>query len=174
METPQGDAHRGSPTRSEAAAQPGDMIDLGPVDRGILWSRLALTQTQLAELAGLSQRQVSRWAARGLLVPSSRDPDRFNGDSVELAILMQRAIVRGHRPTQAARMAQMALAKYLNDTDELRVSAGPDVREKLLAAQTAIQTALEILFPGGAAREQAQGTAGAPQAEGEPQGEPAE
>lgn len=173
MDTPQGDAHRGMPARPEAATQPGEMIDLGPVDRGILWSRLALTQTQLAELAGLSQRQVSRWAARGLLVPSSRDPDRFNGDAVELAILMQRAIARGHRPTQASRIAQMALAKHVSGADELRVSAGPDVREKLLAAQAAIQTALEILFPGGAAREQADAARTA-RADGQPAEEPAQ
>jgi hypothetical protein len=142
----------GAPQPAEPATNaPGEVIDLGAVDRGTLWSRLMLTQTQLAELAGLSQRQVSRWVAHGLLIPSSRSPDRFNGDAVEKAILMQRAIKRGHRPTQASRIATLALARQMQSEHHFRVPLEPDVREKLLAAQTAIATALEILFPGGAA-----------------------
>ncbi len=156
MDASQDEVRMDAPERSEMAAQPGEAIDLGIVDRGVLWTRLALTQTQLAELAGLSQRQVSRWVSHGLLVPSSRDPDRFNGDAVEQAILMQRAIARGHRPTQASRIATLALAKRINDEGGPRVPPSEDAREKLLSAQTAILAALEILFPGGTGREQAQ------------------
>ena len=133
---------------------PGEALDLGRVDRGVLWSGLALTQTQVAELTGLSQRQVSRWVAHGLLVPSPHHPERFNGDAVEQAILMQRAIARGHRPTQASRLALLALSRQANEEQGFRVPLGNDVREKLLAAQTAILSALEILFPGGAARQE--------------------
>lgn len=137
----------GEVTEPEEAAQAPD-IDLGTVERGLLWGRLALTQTQLAELTGLSQRQISRWVAHGLLVPAPHHPDRFNGDAIEQAILMQRAIVRGYRPRQAARLASRALAQQTDHDTNFAVPAGPDAREKLLAARTAITAALDILFPG--------------------------
>jgi hypothetical protein len=132
--------------REHAPGKVDEPIDLGSVDRGLMWSRLALTQTQLAELVGLSPRQVSRWVQNGLLVPSSHNADRFNGDAVEVAILMQRAVAHGYRPRRAAQLARLALARQMGREGQFAVPTPDDVREKLIAAQTAIAVALDILF----------------------------
>jgi hypothetical protein len=141
------------PEEATAAAEQDRAIDLGTIERGILWGRLALTQTQLAELTGLSQRQISRWVAHGLLVPSPHHPERFNGDAIEQAILMQRAIALGNRPRRASRLASLALAQQTERDPNFPVPAAPDAREKLLAARTAITAALDILFPGSPSRD---------------------
>lgn len=141
------------PAEAGADTEQDTVIDLGTIERGILWGRLALTQTQLAELTGLSQRQISRWVAHGLLVPSPHHPDRFNGDAIEQAILMQRAISQGYRPRRASRLASIALARQTEHDPNFPVPAAPDAREKLVAARTAIAAALDILFPGSPTRD---------------------
>jgi DNA-binding transcriptional MerR regulator len=143
-------ARRGATSSSDgvelAAGRPSEPdIDLGHVNRGVLWSRLALTQTQLAQLAGLSQRQISRWAAHGLLPPSSGVPGRYNGEDVERVILMQRAIARGYRPRRAAQLASMALARQAGREDFAPPSEIA-ARELLVHVEQSLATLREMLF----------------------------
>ncbi len=143
-----------SSTSDELATAPHSEpdIDLGHVNRGILWSRLALTQTQLAQLAGLSQRQISRWAAHGLLPPSSGIPGRYNGEDVERVILMQRAIARGYRPTRAAQLASTALARQA-DRGDFAPPSESAAHELLFHIEQSMVTLREMLFPDRTVRE---------------------
>lgn len=127
---------------------PNNHVELGPIDRGVLWGRLRLTQSQLAQLTGLSQRQISRWAAKGYLVAASGSTDRYNGDAVEQVVLMQRAIARGYAPAVAARMASEALA-HREDQGNFSAPVSADVYEKLASAQRTLSAAIEVLFPSG-------------------------
>jgi hypothetical protein len=139
-------ARRDAPTppADELVAAVVDAPDLGQVDRGVLWQRLALTQTQLAQLAGLSQRQVSRWAAHGLLPASSGLPGRYNGPDVERVILMQRAVARGYRPTRAAQLADEALAR---ERGNFASPVEPATYELLLSIEQSLAALRESLFP---------------------------
>ena len=46
-------------------------------DRGALWTQLAHTRTQLAELCGVSLRQVAYWAKQGILTPVPGHADLY-------------------------------------------------------------------------------------------------
>ncbi len=139
------------PDERETDSHSEQEIDLGYVNRGVLWNRLALTQSQLAQMAGLSQRQISRWAAHGLLTPSSSVPGRYNGADVERVILMQRAIARGFRPTRAAQLANIALARQA-DRDNFSPPSEIATRELLLHIEQSLATLREMLFPDRAGR----------------------
>ncbi len=134
------------PDELETTSHSDQDVDLGQVNRGVLWNRLALTQTQLAQMAGLSQRQISRWEAHGLLTPSSSVPGRYNGEDVERVILMQRAIARGYRPTRAAKLASIALTRQV-DRDNFAPPSAIATRELLLQIEQSLATLHEMLFP---------------------------
>ena len=50
---------------------------LTPPNRGALWSSLALTKTQLAELCGLTTREISHWTSQGYITASGRTLERY-------------------------------------------------------------------------------------------------
>ena len=75
---------------------------LAPPQRGALWASLRLTRKQVAALAGLSERQVAHWAAQGYLPRSTRDPERYSGDAVEMAILIKQGRQQGLSAHHAA------------------------------------------------------------------------
>ena len=64
-------------------------------DRGARWTQLALTRTQLAALCRVSVRQVSYWARQGYIMPASERDDRYNGDAVDLCVLIRQALRAG-------------------------------------------------------------------------------
>jgi DNA-binding transcriptional MerR regulator len=84
-----------------------------PPNRTALWASLLLTGAQVAALCGLSVRQVSFWAARGYLPRSSRGPERYSGDAIDMAILIKQGRQQGlsvYRAVQEAR-AYLAAAR---------------------------------------------------------------
>ena len=73
-----------------------------PPNRAALWASLMLTKAQLAALCGLSERQVGYWAAQGYLPHSPRDPERYGGDAVDMAILIKQGRQQGLSAHHAA------------------------------------------------------------------------
>ena len=122
-----------------------------------LWSRLALTATQLARLTGLTRRQVEWWRRRGYLLPSPEASDRFNGDAVTMALLMRQALAAGHPPASAHRLATEHLARRLAAGLAEAAAANPDVasdqatllelQQRLLATHNTIGLVLDVIAP---------------------------
>ena len=119
-----------------------------PPNRGALWSMLALTKTQLAELCELTTRQVSHWTNQGYITTSGRNPERYNGDAVDLCILIKQGLMNGVPLKRSVRIAREYVAGELRDQPEMRVFEPPaliDIREKLRGAGTSIETVLQVV-----------------------------
>jgi DNA-binding transcriptional MerR regulator len=119
-------------------------------NRGALWARLALTKTQLAELCGLTARQVSHWTDRGYIPPSPHDPDRYGGDAVDLCVLIKQALQRGIPLRRAVALARAYVADDLAREPTPAAIATPTlatVRGKLRDAEAAIAAVLEAVEP---------------------------
>lgn len=119
-----------------------------PPNRGALWSMLALTKTQLAELCELTTRQVSHWTNQGYIVTSGRNPERYNGDAVDLCILIKQGLINGVPLKRSVRMAREYIAGELRDQPEMRVIEPPaliDIREKLRGADASIGVVLQVV-----------------------------
>jgi hypothetical protein len=70
--------------RQGPGAAPSDDFPFSPPNRGLLWMRLALNASQVANLCGVTLRQVIHWADRGYLSRSPHDPGAFNGHAVDI------------------------------------------------------------------------------------------
>lgn len=119
-----------------------------PPNRGALWSMLALTKTQLAELCELTTRQVSHWTTQGYISTSGRNPERYNGDAVDLCILIKQGLSNGVPLKRSVRMAREYIAGELQQQPEMRVIEPPaliDIREKLRGAEASIETVLQVV-----------------------------
>lgn len=119
-----------------------------PPNRGALWSMLALTKTQLAELCNLTTRQVSHWTNQGYISTSGRNPERYNGDAVDLCILIKQGLNNGVPLKRSVRMAREYIAGELHDQPEMRVIEPPaliDIREKLRGAESSIELVLQVV-----------------------------
>jgi DNA-binding transcriptional MerR regulator len=79
---------------------------LAPPNRGALWSSLALTKTQLADLCGLTTRQVSHWTSQGYINASGRNPERYNGDAVDFCVLIKQGLQHGLPLRRAVALAR--------------------------------------------------------------------
>jgi hypothetical protein len=128
------------------------------VDLALLWSRLALTATQLAGLTGLTRRQVEWWRGRGYLPPSPEATDRFSGDAITLALLMRQAVAGGATPSRAYSLATRHLADRLAAGLAEAVAANPagaasdpvalaDLQQRLLATHNTIGLVLNVIEP---------------------------
>jgi DNA-binding transcriptional MerR regulator len=117
-------------------------------DRGVLWTQLALTHTQVAALSGVSVRQVTYWTMQGYIVPVPGREDRYNGDAVDLCVLIKQALRAGIPLGQAVPLAQAYVAGEL--TDQL-VHGGADpaslagVVTALREAQASVEATLAAL-----------------------------
>lgn len=123
-------------------------FSFSPPNRGALWSMLALTKTQLAELCNLTTRQVSHWTTQGYITTSGRNPERYNGDAVDLCILIRQGLSNGVPLKRSVRMAREYIASELHDQPEMRVIEPPaliDIREKLRGAEASIEVVLQVV-----------------------------
>jgi DNA-binding transcriptional MerR regulator len=123
-------------------------VSLQAPDRGALWAQLALTQTQLAEMTGLTFRQVHHWAERGYLTPSPENPDRYNGDAVDLCVLIKQALRAGMSLHRAVPLAQAYVTEGLADQLGREGVASTRVVEVVAAlreAQAGVETTLAVL-----------------------------
>ena len=125
------------------------MPALEPPARGALWFNLALTKTQLATLCGVSGRQVDGWTRRGYLTPRP-GTDRYNGNAVELCLLIKQGRNAGLSPRRAVAQARAFLAEEEARQPGLTAlgpEALPEVRERLRAARAALARVREVVEP---------------------------
>ena len=97
---------------------------LTPPNRSALWSRLALTKAQLAELCGVTTRQVSHWTLKGYLGTSSHHPDRYSGEAIDLCVLIKQGLDQGLPLRRAVGQARAFLSAVLDGTREVREAGG--------------------------------------------------
>ncbi len=119
-----------------------------PPNRGALWSMLALTKTQLAEICGLTTRQVSHWTTQGYIVTSGRVEDRYSGEAVDLCILIKQGLSGGIPLKRSVRMAREYLAAEMAEQPGMRAIAPPallEIREELRGADAAIGRVLQAV-----------------------------
>ena len=123
---------------------------LTPPNRGTLWASLALTTAQLATLTGLTERQVRYWAAQGYLPRSTRDPERYSGDTVDMALLIKQGLGAGLTVRQAARRARAYLAAERSrqpDLHALDAAALATVATWVAQADEAVRQVLAVVAP---------------------------
>ena len=121
-----------------------------PPNRAALWASLSLSKTQLAALSGLSLRQVSHWIAQGYLPRSTRDPERYSGDAVDMAVLIKQGLCQGVLLRQAVEQARAYLAAersrhpdlYALDAAELAAIAS-----QIAQADAATRQVLAVVAP---------------------------
>lgn len=118
---------------------------LAAPDRGALWVRLALTGPQLAALCGLTTRQVKHWVAQGYLTPARRTPTRFNGEAIELGLLIQQGLAHGLPLRRAVALARDYLAGELARQPGI-TTLDPDLRRELAAHVQAAHAALAAVL----------------------------
>lgn len=119
-----------------------------PPNRGALWSMLALTKTQLAEICGLTTRQVSHWTTQGYITTSGRIEDRYSGEAVDLCMLIKQGLTGGLPLKRSVRMAREYLAAEMAEQPGMRVIEPPallDIREELRGAQSSIDKVLQVV-----------------------------
>ncbi len=112
-----------------------------PPNRGALWSMLALTKTQLAAICGLTTRQISHWTGQRYIATSGRNPERYNGDAVDLCVLIKQGLLSGVPLRRSVLMSREYLAEELARQPGMRAITPPallDIREKLSGAEAAI------------------------------------
>ena len=123
---------------------------LTPPDRGALWASLSLTRTQVAALCGLDQRQVGRWTQRGYLPRSPRDPQRYRGVAVDMALLIKQGRQQGLSAYRAAQKARAYLAAENTRQPGLLAldAAGlATVANRVSQADAAVRQVLEVVAP---------------------------
>jgi hypothetical protein len=123
---------------------------LTPPNRGALWLNLALTKAQLASLCGLTTRQVGYWTQRGYLSASPSHPDRYNGNAVDLCILIKRGLDQGLTFQRALSHARRVLTEELTGQgglDSLDAQQLQTIREQLASAVAGMSMVLQSVEP---------------------------
>ena len=119
-------------------------------NRGALWSGLALTKSQLAELCGITVRQASHWTNRGYIIPACREPERYNGDAVDTCVLIKQALDHGLPLGRAVARTRNYLTEEMTRQPGAGAIVPPtllDMREKLRGAEASIAAVLEVVEP---------------------------
>ena len=121
-----------------------------PPNRAALWASLALTETQVATLCGLSQRRIKRWAQHGYLPRSPRHPERYSGDAVDMALLIGQGLGQGLLLGQAVEQARAYLAAERSrqpDLHALDAAALAMIAARLTQADAAVRQVLTVVAP---------------------------
>lgn len=119
-------------------------------NRGALWSSLALTKTQLAELCGLTTRQISHWTSQGYITASGRNPERYNGDAIDFCVLIKQGLQSGLPLRRSVALARSYIADELARQPGMGAIVPPsllDIREKLRGAEASIVAVLQAVEP---------------------------
>ena len=125
-------------------------IRFEPVNRGALWTKLNLTTAQLAQLCDLTTRQVSYWALKGYLPRSPQNTERFNGDAVDMCMLIKQAMDGGATLSHAAQMASTYLADEARRQPQMSNFGPPallDIYEKLTGVEGTVRMVRELIEP---------------------------
>ncbi len=125
-------------------------INFEPVNRGAMWTKLNLTTAQLAQLCDLTTRQVSYWALKGYLPRSPQNNERFNGNAVDMCMLIKQAMDGGATLSHAAQMASAYLAEELRRQPQMDNFGPPallDIYEKLTGVEGTVRMVRELIEP---------------------------
>jgi DNA-binding transcriptional MerR regulator len=123
---------------------------LTPPNRGALWLNLALTKTQLADLCGLSTRQIGYWTQRGYLSTSPSHPDHYNGNAVDLCALIKQGLDQGLRFQHALGHARRVLTEEVTGQrglDSLDAQQLQAIREQLASAVAGMSLVRQSVEP---------------------------
>ncbi len=123
---------------------------LTPPNRSALWSRLALTKAQLAELCGVTTRQVSHWTLKSYISTSSHHPDRYSGEAIDLCSLVKQGLDQGlplRRAVGQARAFLSADREHRPVVGGIEPMALADIHVRLQGAQDALTTVLQVVEP---------------------------
>lgn len=96
-------------------------------DRGAMWMRLSLNASQVAALCGVTLRQVIHWADRGYLPRAANNSGSFNGQAVDMCMLIKEARTRGISHARAAEQARVFLAGELQRDGGTAHVGAPDL-----------------------------------------------
>ena len=121
-----------------------------PPNRAALWASLSLTKKQVAALCGLSERQVGYWTAQGYLPRSTRDPERYSGDALDMALLIKQGRRQGLSVYQAAERARAYLAAERArqpDLHALDAAALATIAVRVAQADEAVRQVLAVVAP---------------------------
>ncbi len=121
-----------------------------PPNHAALWASLALTRVQVAALCGLSARQVGYWTAQGYLPRATRDPERYSGDALDMAILIKQGRQQGLSAYQAAQQARAYLAAERSrqpDLHTLDAVALAMTAARIAQAEEAVRQVLAVVAP---------------------------
>ncbi len=124
-----------------------------PPNRGALWSSLQLNKAQLASLAGMITRQISPWTRQGYLTAAASTPGRYNGDALDVCVLIKQALDARLSLQRAVALARAYLtAETLAQPDARTIppTVLPAVAEHLWAAEAslaAVRQVVEALAP---------------------------
>lgn len=125
-------------------------FSLSMPNRSALWARLTLTKTQLAELCGLTTRQVSHWTDRGYLPTAPDAPDRYGGDAVDLCVLIKQGLQRGIPLRRSVALARAYVADERareSHPAEIATPTLAEIRDRLRDAERAITAVLGVVEP---------------------------
>ena len=121
-----------------------------PPNRAALWASLALTKKQVAVLCGLTERQVGHWTAQGYLPRSTRAPERYSGDAIDMALLIKQGRQQGlsvYRAVQEARGYLAAERSRQPDLHALDAAALTMIATQVAQAEAAVRQVLAVVAP---------------------------
>jgi len=133
------------PRKSEVPA-----ITFTPPNRGAIWTKLGLSKTQLATLCGVTPRQITHWAQRGYLVAAGEDPQRFNGNAIDMCLLIKQGLDQDVPLGRTVAAARAYLNEELRRQPDAHAIAPPtlaDMLEKLKGAGASIEAIIEVVEP---------------------------
>ena len=114
-----------------------------PPNRAAVWASLALAKAQLGALCGVTERQVSYWTAQGYLPRSTRDPRRYSGDAIDMAMLIQQGRQQGLSVYEAAQQARAdPAAEQARQAEALATIAS-----RVAQAGEAVRQVLRVVAP---------------------------
>ncbi len=119
-------------------------------NRGALWSSLALTKSQLADLCGLTTRQVGHWTSQGYIAAAKHDPERYNGEAIDMCALIKQGLNSGLPLRRAVALARVYKADELARQPGMGAIVPPsllDIRQRLRGAKASLQAVLEAVEP---------------------------
>src|SRR5262245_66188190 len=85
-------------------------VELQPVDFGTLLPKLELTIGQVAQLSGLSVRQVAYWTTKGILEATNPKKRIYRSDALRKAILLKQCLDQGLSLKDAVEATEAYLA----------------------------------------------------------------
>lgn len=125
-------------------------VQITPTNRAALWSKLALNKTQLAELGGVTTRQISHWTGRGYLLATGETRDTYNGAAIDLVVLIKQGLDAGLPLRLAVSLADTYLADTQAETpglDTIEPATLQGVAGQLRRALAQIGQVREVVDP---------------------------